>query len=346
MTAPTFTATNPINHDFFYDLDVGSGFSGVWKNLYFKGSNVTTAFAAHPGWTISSTTTVTLTPLSTSVTGSISGNVLTVSAWTSGKLYEGYIVTGTGIAANTIITRVIDAKNGKTGTYEVSTIAFPGGTSNPTISATNQTVSSTAITGSSSTYGILVGDNIFDITTPANIPATSTVASITSATVFTMSVAGTNAASQALAFASIHNENSIVSSTGFKMKIKTKTNTYAANNLLTTIAVPTVVTAAAMATQYPLDTVPVTVTVKDGVTLAPVQNARVRIITTVGSNLVLTGTTNSSGVITGTTQYIQDVQGQVRRATVAAGTLYKAYTISATVGAAGLDLTVLLTRDE
>lgn len=260
MAAPTLTATNPINHDLFYDLDKGSGFSGTWKNLYFKGSNVTTAFAAYTGWTISGTTTVTLTPQTATCVGSISGNVLTITSVSAGKLYVGYTLVGTGISANTIITRVIDAKLGKAGTYEVSTIAFPGGTSNPTISATSQTVTSTTITGSSSTYGINYGDNVFDITTAANIPAAATVASITSSTVFTLSAAGTNAASQALAFSSLHSETSIVPATGFKMKLKVKINTYAATNLLTTIAIPTVVSGTNLLVQYPLDTVNLTFT--------------------------------------------------------------------------------------
>jgi hypothetical protein len=96
-----------------------------------------------------------------------------------------------------------------------------------------------------------------------------------------------------------------------------------------------------------LNTVPVSVTVLDGKTLAPVQNARVRIVTTVGSNLVMEGTTNASGIATGTTEYAGSaVTGTVRRATVALGTLYKPYDISGTVGGGGLDVTALLTSDE
>jgi hypothetical protein len=93
--------------------------------------------------------------------------------------------------------------------------------------------------------------------------------------------------------------------------------------------------------------VTVTVTVKDSKTLAVIQNARVRIVTTSGSNLVLEGVTNASGVLSGSTTYVGSaVTGTVRRATVALGTLYKPYDISATVGAGGLDVTALMQSDE
>jgi hypothetical protein len=70
-------------------------------------------------------------------------------------------------------------------------------------------------------------------------------------------------------------------------------------------------------------------------------------VTTAGSNLVLEGVTNASGVITGTTEYAgSPITGTVRRATAALGAAYKPYDISGTVGAAGLDITALLTSDE
>ena len=54
------------------------------------------------------------------VTGSISGTTLTVSAVTSGTLYVGQTVQGTGITANTMIT-ALGTGTGGTGTYTVST---------------------------------------------------------------------------------------------------------------------------------------------------------------------------------------------------------------------------------
>lgn len=137
----------------------------------------------------------------------------------------------------------------------------------------------------------------------------------------------------------------IVVANGFKLRLKITTG-IANTTAVTSVYVTTVTSAVNQANYYPLDTVPVTVTVKDGSTLAAVADARVRIVTTTGSNLVLAGTTNASGIVTGVTQYVEAVQGYVRRATVASGVLYKSYTVSASVGSAGLDLTVLLTRDE
>jgi hypothetical protein len=93
--------------------------------------------------------------------------------------------------------------------------------------------------------------------------------------------------------------------------------------------------------------VSVTVTVKDSKTLAPIQNARVRIITTVGSNLVISGVTDVNGVLTGSTTYVGSaVSGTVRRATAAFGTLYKVYDISGTISGSGLNITALMTSDE
>jgi hypothetical protein len=142
--------------------------------------------------------------------------------------------------------------------------------------------------------------------------------------------------------------HTISASTGFKIKIRATTLTANAANVLTNLRVAMTTTDAAQGNNlYPLNTVPVSVTVLDGKTLAPVQNARVRIVTTVGSNLVMEGTTNASGIATGTTEYAGSaVTGTVRRATVALGTLYKPYDISGTVGGGGLDVTALLTSDE
>lgn len=78
-----------------------------------------------------------------------------------------------------------------------------------------------------------------------------------------------------------------------------------------------------------------------------VQNARVRILTDVGSNVVLEGLTNASGVIAGTTQYAAHaISGTVRRATVGYGTLYKVGSISGTTNGSGFSATVLLISDE
>ena len=134
---------------------------------------------------------------------------------------------------------------------------------------------------------------------------------------------------------------------GFKFKIRCTANATNAANILTRVSCDTNSNSTAQALEYPLDVVPVSVTVKDVNTGAAVPNARVRIVTTPGGNLVITGITDGSGVLTGTTQYVGDnVSGSVRRATVASGTLYKPGLISSAVTADGLSLTVLLIPDE
>ena len=135
--------------------------------------------------------------------------------------------------------------------------------------------------------------------------------------------------------------------TGFYFKIRCTANATSASNILTVVYALTNSNTTAQALQYPLDVVPVTITVKDASTGAAVQNARVRILTDVGSNLVLEGLTNASGVITGTTQYGADaITGTVRRATAANGTLYKPGSISGATTSAGFSATVLLISDE
>jgi hypothetical protein len=94
--------------------------------------------------------------------------------------------------------------------------------------------------------------------------------------------------------------------------------------------------------------VTVTVTVKDASTLAAIENARVLVEKTSDGTDILSGVTNASGVVTGSYAYAGDtpVTGNVRRATVALGTLYKPNVVAGTITASGLDVTILLTSDE
>ena len=72
-----------------------------------------------------------------SVTGSITGDVLTVTAYTSGILFPGQLITGTGVTSNTLIT-AYGTGTGSQGTYIV---------------APSQTVGSVALTGSATATG-------------------------------------------------------------------------------------------------------------------------------------------------------------------------------------------------
>jgi len=71
------------------------------------------------------------------ITGSIAGNLLTVSAVGSGTVVAGGTITGTGVAANTIVTGQISGTTGGVGVYTVNN---------------NQVAGSTSLSG---TYGIL-----------------------------------------------------------------------------------------------------------------------------------------------------------------------------------------------
>ena len=134
---------------------------------------------------------------------------------------------------------------------------------------------------------------------------------------------------------------------GFYLKIRATANATSASNLLTRVSCITDSNATAQAIQYPLDVVPVSITVRDSATLAAVQNARVRITTDVGGYLVLEGVTNASGVLTGQTEYAAHaITGTVRRASVADGALYKPGSISGSTTSAGFSATILLIGDE
>jgi hypothetical protein len=59
-------------------------------------------------------------PTAATITGSISGTTLTVTAVSSGTLYPGATLTGTGITANTVIVAQLTGTTGGAGTYSVS----------------------------------------------------------------------------------------------------------------------------------------------------------------------------------------------------------------------------------
>ena len=93
------------------------------------------------GSSAASTVTVATSAITTgssSVTGSIQGNVLTVTAVGSGTLYAGTTLSGTGVTTNTEIVSQLSGTTGGVGTYAVS--------------IAEQSAASTTITGA---YGIL-----------------------------------------------------------------------------------------------------------------------------------------------------------------------------------------------
>lgn len=135
-TANTITAISPwFSITSIQIIQEGSGY----------GSTPTVSFSAPTNGTVS-------------CTGSISGTTLTVTAVTTGVLYPGQLITGTGIASNTIITGYISG-TGSTGTYTVNnsqtvgSIAISGtGTATGTATVTNGVLTQIQITYAGAKY--------------------------------------------------------------------------------------------------------------------------------------------------------------------------------------------------
>lgn len=105
------------------------------------------------------------------VTASIAGNIMTVTAVTSGVLMVGAVLTGTGVTAGTTITSQLSGVTGGVGTYAVSVA---------------QTVTSTAVTG---TFGTLTVTVVSSGT--LSVGQTVAGAGVTAATVITALGTGT-----------------------------------------------------------------------------------------------------------------------------------------------------------
>jgi Protein of unknown function (DUF3383) len=122
--------------------------------------------AINAGLTAQGTSTASTIAAGTfSATGSISGNVLTVTAVSVGAVITGATITGTGIAASTVVTGQLSGTAGGIGTYAVNN---------------SQIVASTTVSGS---YGLLtvggtvggiwaVGETVSGGTTLANTQIT------------------------------------------------------------------------------------------------------------------------------------------------------------------------------
>lgn len=143
---------------------VSSGALAVGQELFGVGitnETVITALGTGTGgvgtYTVNIAQTIASENMSTAsagaiVTGSITGTTLTVTAVTSGTLYVGQTIQGTGVTANTMITALVSGTGG-TGTYTVST---------------SQTVASTTLyalnfTQIPSSDGAFSGGNTVDI---------------------------------------------------------------------------------------------------------------------------------------------------------------------------------------
>jgi hypothetical protein len=265
---------------------------------------------------------------------------------TSANAYT-FTLSGSGTAGNLTTVRWIDFAykidkndgNGFSGTWE--NLHY----TRDSCATTN----ASAVITMASTAGIAVDDYVYG----TGVGTGAKVVTVDSATQITVSVNSTSTGSgRTLVFNQLPNET-IDPVDGFKLRVKISTPTPNSLNTVTYLSIPTTSTQADQeAVAYPLDTVTVTVTVKDVTTGDPIEDARVYLAAGAGGPategaVILSGLTNASGVLTGTTEYTaQAVLGRVRRATVSYGTLYKSAVINDTVGASGLDVTVLMIPDE
>jgi hypothetical protein len=108
----------------------------------FATGKVTFAATASP---TSASFTAGIAPGTFSVTGSINGNILTVTAVGSGAVVAGALISGTGVASGTRVVSQVSGTAGGIGTYAVS---IP-----------NQIVASTTISGTYGTLTVSAGTN-------------------------------------------------------------------------------------------------------------------------------------------------------------------------------------------
>lgn len=122
----------------FWVKNDGSTAAQVGHKAYARLKDGSIRFAATGSAATASGSASSIATGQASVTGSIEGNVLTVTAVGSGTLYPGSLLSGTGVATGTRIVEQLTGTAGGVGTYAVS---IPG-----------QTVASTTVTAD---YGVL-----------------------------------------------------------------------------------------------------------------------------------------------------------------------------------------------
>lgn len=130
-------------------------------------------FAATATPAAGGSTTGTIAAGTSSVTGSIQNNIMTVSAVGSGTLYPGTVLSGSSVATGTKIVSQITGTTGGVGTYYVS---IPEQTvASTTISGTYGTFTAvSALTGSFGVGQVLAGSGGGGVTTGTTITALGT----------------------------------------------------------------------------------------------------------------------------------------------------------------------------
>jgi len=133
---------------------------------------------------------------------------------------------------------------------------------------------------------------------------------------------------------------------GFKLKIRITTTT-ANLTAITYLRIDTISSASAQENNlYPLDLVPVTITVIDAISKDAIEGARVFIETDPAGTDLVNDVTDSNGIVTFDYDYTadQDIVGRVRKAS--SSTYYKNSDIIGTITDEGYSATILLIEDE
>lgn len=265
--------------------------------------------------------------------GGTPDGLYTIAGVTSANVYT-ISLTGSGTAGNVSVYRNLLLRYSLDGGTTWSNLSRrkPGGAT----TSGSQTI--TMI----DTTGVAVNDYIYGI----GVAPDAQVQSVDSATQITSTVNSVATGSTLLLeFNHLPNET-ISPSTGFDIDVSVKADTPGTTMVITYLTIPTSTTATAQDNLYPLDTVPVVITVLDAVTKDPISGARVFIETDPGGVDLVNTTTNGSGIVSfdydlsGT----EPIRGRVRKGTTAP--YYRTGDITGTITSSGFAATILLIRDE
>ena len=178
------------------------------QKAYATFANGKATFAATGSATTASGSASSIAAATNSFTGSIAGNVLTVTAVASGSIYPGTTISGTGVASGTMVASQLSGTALGIGTYSLN---IP-----------EQTITSEAMTG---TYGILTvgGTVVSGFGVGSTISGTNVVAG----TQVTALISGTGGAGTYAV-----NNNTVVSSTAITAATNIETSWYATTSAL------------------------------------------------------------------------------------------------------------------
>lgn len=198
-----------------------------------------------------------------------------------------------------------------------------------------------------STTGVNVGDYIFG----TNVAFGTTVSSIDNSTTISIDKLTIGTVSGTLRFNHLPSEIVSDSLIGFPLRIRITTNT-TNSSAITSLYFFTNSTAADREAVYPLDTVPVSITVKSATDSSEIEDARVYLVADSGGpetagTVIVNDLTDVDGVaINPTYEFLgnQPVIGKVRKGT--GSSLFKTAPLAGTITDSGLELTVFMVADQ